>query len=612
MAAVSGQVAARPALAVSARTPASAALLAPIVTGLVLWAASLSHVDVSHLGQYGLPPALPPLWFAGYGLIVLGTVLTIWLPRRPRGWLIAAGVLAVAVVIYGTIPAIAAEPQYSWVYKHIGVVRFIELHGHVRLGVDIYNRWPGFFALAAVFSELSGLRNPVAYAGLAELFYALVATLLVAAIARSETRDIRVTGSATLIFLFGNWVGQTYFSPQATAYALGLTLILVLTRTLGRGELHDRLVRLVSAVVRKRQLSDLQVSMLREPALGWSRRAALTVIFGLDFAIAATHQLTPYVLIMQVGVMTILGLVTVRTVLIGMVVITIGYLLPNLGFINQNYGLFTSLNPLANAQHSAQYDMAPVAGKTFSAQMSQLLTYMLWLGGAAGAVVLARKGLGRRATTIAVLAFTPFITIFANSYGGEATLRVILFSAPGCAILFSWAAATLRRRWARVVAGGLMAAAMSAVFIPAYFGQTELTIIPRGEVQASEYFYAHAPAGSVLMLSGPDFPIRAGATYDEFRGPKGDDDPNLLADNTMRYQPLGARNVPEVIRFIHRFSTHGFLVFSATEYLNASVFQLTPPGQMADLERAIRRSPRFRLWYSDSDTRIYRLVEGAR
>ena len=581
--------------------PAVAAL-SPLLTAAVLWALSLPAIDTSHLGQYGLPPALPSSWYGALALIVIGATIAVWGPRR-SGWIIGAYVLGLAVVLYATVPAISAVPQYSWVYKHIGVVRFIELHGHVNGSVDIYNRWPGFFALAASFSELSGLRDPVAYAGWAELFFTTVAVLLIAAIAKALTRDIRIAGAAALVFLVAEWVGQTYFAPQATGYVLSLTALLVLFRTLATEAPHERFVRFVRFASRRKQLP------ARSPVrLPWPRRGAIAVVLGLDFAIAATHQLTPYMLLMQVGALGLLGVIGPRrTVFLGMLAITIGYLLPNLTYIQHNYGLFTSIDPFNNVQHSTLYDIAPSAGKVFNARTSQLLTYLLWLPGGLAALILARRGLGRTALPVAALALTPFGVIFGNNYGGEATLRVILFSSPGCAILIGWAISTFRARAARLLVFGALTAAMAVLFVPSFYGMAELNLLPSSEVSASQYFYNHAPEGTVLMLSGPDFPIRQGKNYDRFLGPKGDDDPNLLAANTLRYRRLGPADLPTVISLIEAYARNGFLVFSSSQMEYASVFGLTPPGQLANLERAVAGSPRFRLWYRNKDVRIYQL-----
>ncbi len=195
----------------------------------------------------------------------------------------------------------------------------------MRQSVDIYNRWPGFFALAAAFSSLSGASNPVAYAAWAEPFYALVARSSSRRSRIALSRNVRIAGYAALISLLGNWVGQTYYSPQATAYVLALTLLLVLVRTLVTRPPHRRLITVIERLARTPQLEPARA----EPLAG--AVASVAIVIGLDAAIVATHQLTPYVLLLQVGALVLIGVVRPRWLLAAMALLTVGYLLPNLG-----------------------------------------------------------------------------------------------------------------------------------------------------------------------------------------------------------------------------------------------------------------------------------------
>ena len=207
------------------------ALALPAVAALVLWRLSLLYVDVSHLGQYGLPPALPITWYASLVLAILGTVVASTV-RASSSLIMVGSVIVVAIILYATVPVLSAQPHYAWVYKHIGVVRYLEAHGKVNPNIDIYNRWPGFFALGAIFSTVGGSPNPEVYAGWAELFFLLLDILLLMVSVRAITRDLRLAVGAALLFVLSNWVGQTYYSPQAFAFVLGLALIVIVLRQL--------------------------------------------------------------------------------------------------------------------------------------------------------------------------------------------------------------------------------------------------------------------------------------------------------------------------------------------------------------------------------------------
>ena len=49
-------------------------------------------------------------------------------------------------------------PLYDWTYKHLAVVDYIMVHGHIAPdGTDIYAQWPAFFTAWAWFCEVTGV-----------------------------------------------------------------------------------------------------------------------------------------------------------------------------------------------------------------------------------------------------------------------------------------------------------------------------------------------------------------------------------------------------------------------------------------------------------------------
>jgi hypothetical protein len=214
-----------------------------------------------------------------------------------------------------------------------------------------------------------------------------------------------------------------------------------------------------------------------------------------------------------------------------------------------------------------------------------------------------------RALPFVVLALSPFFVLFGQNYGGEASLRVILFSGPWCAALISWGLATVARqrlRWALMMFGTLV---FTALFVPSFLGQEEFNIVSPAEVRASEWFYYHARPGSVLVLSAPGFPYRYGATYPEFNGPEVDANPNLLSSPIFQARQLGPVEIPHIVARIHEYSRYGYVSFTKDQTAYAEALGVTPPGALAHLETAVASSPDFRLWYGNSDVRIYELVE---
>jgi hypothetical protein len=568
----------------------------------VAWRISLQGVAVDHLGSYGLPPALPALWYLSLAIAVLGALGSLGSRRVP----VAVGalhLLAIAVILYATIPVLSHQPQYTWVYKHIGVVRYLEAHGQVDPQIDIYNRWPGFFALGALFSELSGQTNPVSYVRWAELFFTALDLLAVTALLRELIGDTRKALAGALVFLFANWVGQDYYSPQAFCYVIYLALVLVALRHLGngRGARDGRLSRALGRLSRREQLP----APAAEGA-SWPRGAALAVAIGLDAVIVASHQLTPYIALAAFAALMALGVVRPWWLLGAMGLLTLAYFALNYSYLSTHFRLVTSLDPFANARVSP-YPQSPSAGKTFNTEAELAAIAVSWLAGIGGAVALARRGLGARAAPLAALALAPLAVVFGQNYGGEASLRIVLFSSPFLAGLGAWGILGMRRaRLARLLFGALVATS-AALFVVAFYGQAELNIVDRDEVAASEWFYDHARPGSVLMLSAPGFPLKVGASYPGFAGPEGDSFPNLLSSHLFQGRRLGPAQVPDLIGQIRQYSPHGYIAFSKDETAFAEVMRITPPGALAELERAVRASADFRLAYSNPSVRLYEL-----
>jgi len=579
----------------------------PMLVALVLWRVSLLHLNPYDLGDYGLPPALPITWYFSLALAVVGAVTAITM-RSTKGLIMVGYIVVIAVILFGTVPMLSAQPHYAWVYKHIGVVRYIEAQGKVNPNVDIYNRWPGFFALGAVFSQLGGSANPEVYAGWAELLFLLLDTVLVMAAVKAVVREIRIAACAGLFFVVTNWVAQTYYSPQAFAFVLGLALTVILLRQLRVNEptYSPRLTRIVERIGRTPQLS-----VETQDTAMWARWVSITAILGLDAVIVASHQLTPYMLLVSIALLMLVRVVRPWWMLMAMAAMTLGYLAANLHFIEHNYGVFTSLDPFNNAQgQGATLSRSPTAGKLFNTYVELLFLAVLGLLSICAIIRLLRLGLLMRALPFVVFAVSPFFVLFGQNYGGEASLRIILFSSPWCAALISWALGTVGRRRLRWALTLVVAATFTALFVPSFLGEEELNVISPAEVRASEWFYDHGRPESVLVLAAPGFPFRYGADYPEFLGPEGDANPNLLTEAVFDDRPLGAAQVPEIAARISGYAKHGYIVFDKDETTYAEVFRLTPPGALGHLENAVARSHEFRLWYANNSVHIYELIAG--
>jgi hypothetical protein len=587
---------------------------------VALWWLSVSRIRVGTLDDYGLLSVLPVGFFAALALLVASFVAAVCAPR-PSEAVLAGHALALIVFLHGTMPLIFSEPFYPWVYKHFGVAEYIDLHGRLDTSVDVYHNWPAFFALSAWFGRVAGAR-PLEYAAWAQVFFNACNLVLLRYVFGSLSRDLRLVWTAVFVFFSANWVAQDYFSPQAFAFTLSLGFCGVVLRRLliapDRAWMARWLNRAAAFVARLGRRRRSGAAPEDEPAGSQrvGRRAARNIVIALFALIVTTHQLTPYMLIVGLGVLTFLGVVRPRLLVVLFTAMALAYLLPRLDFIQRYYGLLDSAGePLRNVRTAAVglNGLAGEPGRVLCANAARLLSLTIWGLGLVG--VVRRLRAGYKNVGVAALAVAPAVIILADTYGGEAIYRVYLFSLPWFALLTAFALRPGGDDWSsgRALARLLLPlAVLLGLFLPAYFGMAATNEVRPGEVAASQYFYDHAPPRSLLMIASPQFPVRLAGNYDQFRLTIGEADPSLLTVKpSLRHKVLGDRHIPVIAQAMRDYGggEPAFLVVSRNGKVTSEVLDLLPHGSLDELERALSRSRRFRVWYRNADSTIFQLVE---
>jgi hypothetical protein len=268
-------------------------------------------------------------------------------------------------------------------------------------------------------------------------------------------------------------------------------------------------------------------------------------------------------------------------------------------------------------------DLSSSPGQVLVTLTSRVLTGAIVALAAAG-VVLRRRD-GHRNATIVALAAAPAPLLVALAYGNEMLLRIYFFSLPWLALLAGWALVQLCRgvltpRWrpgvTPVVATlGLFALVMGLCVVA--YGQEKSNRIRTGEVEASAWFYEHAPDASLMMLVNGNFPSRLEGNYGRFEVG------NLLQDRGYVNHRFESRDVPRLVRVLEddtRASmdardvneARAYVVVSASQVAYADLYRLATPSQVASLEAVLGASPLFEVVYSNADARVYELVRTVR
>lgn len=396
--------------------------------GIALWAFGVSTTDATALGSYGLPPVLPSMFWAGVALILVSAAVELG-RDRVSGWRMALHTMTLTVMLYGTAALVYSQGRYSWLYKTIGVVQYVNANGQLNRTIDIYQNWPGFFAFAAWFGKVAGVASPLAYAKWAQLVFELAALPLLYLAYDALSLTARQRWLALLLYTGTNWIGQDYFSPQGLGTVLSLGIMAIALRWL-----YVRKPRTSPGVQAGQDRAGKSSPRSRYPVL---LGVALLLVY---FVLCFEHELSPYILAVQIGALAVARLVRPRWLPVVLIAIALGYLAPRFGYVNSTYGLLNSIgNFFSNARPPALQGGSVSAAQHTILRSQEALSLGMWFLAVVG--VLLRRRAGRNVLTLALLAFSPFITLAMLAYGQEGVLRVYLFSLPWTAALAALALA---------------------------------------------------------------------------------------------------------------------------------------------------------------------------
>jgi hypothetical protein len=341
-------------------------------------------------------------------------------------------------------------------------------------------------------------------------------------------------------------------------------------------------------------LTGSQASSESGPA---SRLVAVGLVAVIYFAIVAAHQLTPYLAIAGVAALVLLGLVRPWWLPLVLVSIAGAYLVPHYTLISSQFGgLFSGGNPIENA--SGVRGISGSSAERTTATVVHALAACMWLS-ALASIVVRRRSLGTVAVP-AILAFSPFIILGAQSYRGEAIYRVFLFSAPWCALLIAGALAEIRVLAWRWLATAMACTVFLAAGLQGLYGPVAVDAYTPAELAASIWLYGHAAPGSLLVLAADDFPALEVADYASY------DVQVVPADPQTGASWLDEGNVYQVEAWIGSLGhTGAYVVFSRS--MAAYTRYFGAPQGYARLASAARNRPTWSVVYQNADATIYRV-----
>jgi hypothetical protein len=499
------------------------ALLSPKLHALIplailgAWALSIRDIKLSHLTDLGLVSVLPHATIALLFLLAVSFCLS--LTRRPLGAAVPLiHVLALIVMLYGITSFIEPVPRLGAAWRFAGLIGYISGHRAVAPGIDVFFNWPGFLALGSLIVQAAGWHSELAILGWGPIVFNLLFLAPLLVILRWASDDPRVRWLGLWVFYSTNWVGQDYMSDQAVAYLLWLVIV---------GALLTWFTPRPSEIVSAATLRSFARAL--NPRLLWSRWhpttdgaaaygvkyqrvVVLLLVLAVYGAIVTGHQLTPVpAILVAAGLVTFASLDTRLLPVIMIILLAAWIAYMTTAFLaGHSSFVFGSLGQLSHNINKSGFGRVKGShGHEFITRARIAESVGIWLLAAAG--VVRRLRAGRTDTAMYIVAGAAFLLIAIQGYGGEISLRVVLFSLPGMSFFIATLAfpsPTAGRSWLVIAAVAIVACGLLGVFQYTRYGNERFESFTRGDLATTQAFYRLAPRGSTLYAANINFPSK--------------------------------------------------------------------------------------------------------
>ncbi len=579
-------------------------MLGALTVAVGLWVVSLGAIDPRAMTDLGLISVLPVSFFAA--LLVLTISFAVLVHRRPeRSLLLAAHLLALIAFLHATPTIVYGTLRYSWAWKHVGIVDYIQRHGSVTTDIhalDVYHNWPGFFALDSLLIDVAGLDDTLEFATWAPVFFNVLNLGAVLFVFCSLTRDRRAIWLGGWLFLITCWVGQDYFSPQAFAFFLYLIVIGIVLKWL------PRFTRPANAEQHRSKPWAGRGERSSQDAMR-AAMVGLTVL--LLAAIAASHALTAVMVTLALTVLVLCHICGVRSLPIVALALTAAWdFVFALDYVDGRAATLSEKIRLPwVTTESSLTEIAQLSqGQVLVAGVARALVVGVAVLALAGALRQWRsRGLNRPAV---VLALAPLLLFLSGDYDGEILFRIYLFALPfltflaGHAVL---AAAKARgHTWRPTIATAAVGSVVLAAFLVAYYGKEHQYYFTPDEVSAARYVYTHASPGALLIEGTHNYPAQF-KNYER------------LDYVTIAREPIASRRRvlahPALVLadwMSDPTRTGAFVIITRSQKIEVSELGVLPPRSLDRIERALRASPRFTTVFHNRDATVFALARTPR
>lgn len=447
--------------------------IALTVVALLLWIHGILFARLE-IGFWGLIHGLPVTYFVALAFLTAASVV-LWFDTENHQLLLCLQ-LFIFIGALWLIPLITggSPPFTDHAYRNLGQIDYIIRNGHFNSAVSVYQSWPGTFFIAAMVVELSAIElQPMltAFPFITQVLCLFPLYLFL----RNTLGEARgnYCWAGAWFFCLANWVGSLYFSPQAMAYFLLLTL----------------LASLVS-------ISSLKISSSSR------NYVLLSLIVLLITAMAITHLLTALAALCILGVVSLVkrsksmvivtgicGLLTVFWGLTGAGT-WVNIILSGQGYITTSAGVVGSREIIAHLGGSASHAAVAQSRLPFSAIFA-----LLGFSGAIVALLVRRKFSAN--FPILVMALAPLLLFpLSVNYAGEFTTRLYLFALAPMAY-FTVKLIEMRKRGLTVILCLLLAVG-PAWHVIAHYGNEAMDYLSPARLAGLDFVHDNIDEGYLI------------------------------------------------------------------------------------------------------------------
>jgi hypothetical protein len=534
---------------------------AVIGVGVIALGYGLTTIPLVRVSQFGLLATASPLY--GTSLLLATVAFAVSVRQSNMAAAVAATVFMIAVQ---RLPSAVCTdyPMYAWTYKHLGVVDYIQHSHSLARGVDIYNSWPGSFAITAWFSDLTGMAPTTFAHWFAPLFHLALGGLTYAA---ARAWGLRQLPAITAVFLVVtmNWVGQDYFSPQGMTILLTTALFIV-------------------------------VGLSRDRPIGF------WLIVILFTAATISHQLTPFSILITIGLLVVGRRMKPWWIIFPLAAIALSFLLYNWDEASK-YQLF-SFNLTKNAD--GNIPTVGSLGQQITSYGVRTLSGTMWL--ATAIVLIVRWRQKQPFWALAVLALSPMLILGGQNYGGEAIFRVFLYSLVGCSIVLGPVVVSfLQGKWLRYSSMLIALLVGTTLAAQGYTGGWYANVMPKEQVYTSQMVLSQAELPAYLTPVAPVWPQRGSWHYVDYaKFDEGFDYPMIFAaDLVGSHFDTDADYQKFLEAASNRTDATTYLIITEQTRMYAWYFGILPWDALPNLQRHLANDPRWEPLYHGQGIAVY-------